>query len=176
MNGEDNNHTFPGQAAGTVYMAALVNVSSTQASGDYFLHMFDGAIAGNGFYSRIFIKDPGTGTNYAFGVQFKSTVDAVYTPGFTFTPGTTHLVVVKYVRPSATNDVVQLFVDPAIQKPEPAPTLTAVHDITQTDAVNMDGVAVRAAPAQPALPPLTASGSPPAGPTRSVRRSPPRPF
>jgi diadenosine tetraphosphate (Ap4A) HIT family hydrolase len=145
LNGEDNNHTFPGQAAGTVYMAALVNVSSTQASGDYFLHMFDGAIAGNNFYSRIFIKkDPGTGTNYAFGVQFKSTVDAVYTPGFTFTPGTTHLVVVKYTFvPGATNDVVQLFVDPAIQKPEPAPTLTAVHDITQTDAVNMDGVAVR---------------------------------
>ena len=97
MSGEDNNHPFAAQSSGTVYMAALVNVQSTQASGDYFLHTFAGPITDNMFYSRIFVKkDPGTGTNYAFGVQFKSATDAVYTPGFTFVPGTTHLVVVKY--------------------------------------------------------------------------------
>jgi len=141
--GEDNNHPFAGQTSGSVYAAFMINVASTQATGDYLFHFFDGPIAGNIFRGRVFLKKDATTTNYAFGVQFGSTLNAVYTP-FSYTPGTTHLVVVKYtfVAGGTTNDQVSLFVDPVTNCIEPPPTLTT-SDATQTDAVNLDGVAIR---------------------------------
>jgi hypothetical protein len=141
--GEDNNHTFAGQASGAVYATFMINVASSQTTGDYLFHFFDGAIAGNIFRSRVFVKKDAASTNYALGIQFGSTVATVYTP-FSYAPGTTHLVVVKYtfVAGGATNDIASLFVDPAFDCVEPAPNVTHT-DATQTDAVNLDGVAIR---------------------------------
>jgi hypothetical protein len=141
--GEDNNHGFAGQTTGSVYAAFLINVASTQTTGDYLFHFFDGPIGGNIFRGRVFLKKDATSTNYAFGIQFGSTLNAVYTP-FSFAPGGTHLLVVKYtfVAGGTANDVISLFVDPATDCNEPAATLTTT-DATQTDAVNLDGVAIR---------------------------------
>jgi hypothetical protein len=47
--GEDDNVTFAGQSTGSVYAAAMVNVTSAQVTGDYFFHFFDGPIGGNIF-------------------------------------------------------------------------------------------------------------------------------
>jgi len=139
--GEDVNHGFTGQTI-TTYAACMVNVVSTQAGGDYFFHFFDGPIAGNVFRARVFVKKDATTTNYAFGIQFGSTANAVYT-GFTYTPGTTHLIVLKYtVVAGAANDQVSLFVDPAFTCSEPAVTVSTV-DAGQTDAVLLDGVCIR---------------------------------
>lgn len=142
--GEDTNRNFTGIASGVAYLSALVNVVSSQATGDYFLHFADGAIASNLFLGRVFVKKDATTTNYAFGIQFGSTVATVYTP-FSYTPGTTHLVVVKYAfNGGAQNDVVSLFVDPVINCTEPAANVSHTNPGgTQQDALNLDFACVR---------------------------------
>lgn len=140
--GEDDNHSFAGVASGAVYAAFLIDVASSQTTGDYLFHFFDGPIAGNVFRGRVFVKKDAATTNYALGVQVGSAAPTTYT-GFSYTPGTTHLVVVKYeFVAGATNDVVSLFVDPAIDCNEPQATLSTT-DASQADAVNLDGVAIR---------------------------------
>lgn len=140
--GEDDNVTFAPQTTGSVYAAAMVNVSSAQVNGDYFFHFFDGAIGTNIFRGRVFVKKDATAATYGFGLQFGSTANAVYTPT-TFVTGTTHLVILKYTFVDGTNnDTVALFVDPALGGSEPAPTLTNA-DSGQSDIVNLDGVALR---------------------------------
>ena len=142
--GEDNNHGFTGITTGTAYLAALVNVATSTTTGDYFLHFADGAIGSNIFLGRLFVKKDASTTNYAFGIQFGSTVATVYTP-FSYTPGSTHLVVIKYTFNAGTqNDVVALFVDPATNCTEPAPNVTHTNPGgTQADGTNLDLVCVR---------------------------------
>ena len=140
--GEDENNTFTPQTTGSVYMAAMVNVTSAQAAGDYFIHLVDGLITGNLFKGRVFVKKDATLSTFGFGIQKSSTANAVYTPT-TFATGTTHLVVVKYTFVAgAANDTVDLFVDPTLNGVEPAPTLTALL-AADTDAVDIRGVALR---------------------------------
>lgn len=140
--GEDTNHGFTGITTGTAYISALINVASSQATGDYFLHFADGPIANNTFRGRLFVKKDASSTNYALGIQFGSTLNAVYTP-FSYTPGSTHLVVIKYTfNAGATNDVASLFVDPTINCSEPAATVSTT-DATQADATNLDFVCIR---------------------------------
>lgn len=142
LNGEDCNHTFTGQSSGAVYAAVMINVASSQTTGDYLFHLFDGAVGGGIFRGRTFVKKDPASTNYALGIQFGSNGPPTYT-GFSYTPGSTHLVVVKYTfNAGLTNDQVSLFVDPAIECAEPAATVTH-SDATQSDATNLDGVAIR---------------------------------
>jgi hypothetical protein len=141
--GEDNNHTFAGQNSGAVYAAFMINVASSQTTGDYLFHYFDGAIGGNIFRGRVFVKKDPVTTDYAFGIQFGSTINTVYTP-FSYTPGTTHLLVLKYsFVAGASNDVVSLYVDPSAGCVEPPAATVSAVDAGQTDAVNLDGVAIR---------------------------------
>jgi hypothetical protein len=142
--GEDTNRSFTGITTGTAYLAALVNVASTTTTGDYFLHFADGAIGGNIFLGRLFVKKDAASTNYAFGIQFGSTVATVYTP-FSYAPGTTHLVVIKYTFNAGTqNDVASLFIDPVADCVEPAPNVTHSNPGgTQADGANLDFVCVR---------------------------------
>ncbi|MEP7074392.1 MAG: VCBS repeat-containing protein [Acidobacteriota bacterium] len=140
--GEDVNRTFATQTTGSVYMAAMINVTSSQITGDYFLHLVDGPIANNAFKGRLFVKKDAATTNYAIGIQKSSTVNTQYS-GFTFTPGTTYLVVIKYTFVAgATNDTVTLFINPTLGGAEPAPTLTATLG-TDADATDIRGVALR---------------------------------
>jgi hypothetical protein len=141
--GEDTNHGFTGQTTGDVYAAFMINVASSQTTGDYLFHFFDGAITGNIFRSRVFIKKDASSTNYAIGLQFGSTGPPVYT-GFVYTPGSTHLLVLKYsIVAGAANDVTSLVIDPvATDCVEQAATLTT-SDATQTDTVLLDGVCIR---------------------------------
>jgi len=148
--GEDNNHTFAGVSSGTVYAAVMVNVASAQA-GDYLFHLFDGAITGNNFYGRVFVKASGAG--YVLGLQFKSNTGTTCTfySSSVKSFGTTHLVVVKYTfNAGATNDQEALFIDPVINCNEPSADVTITNSSTpctgatvDVDAANLDGVAIR---------------------------------
>lgn len=141
--GEDNNHTFTGQTSGVVYLSFLVNVTSTQTTGDYFIHLFDGAVGSGAFFGRVFVKKDPASTNFDFGIQLRSTGPAAYTLAYSFTPGTTYLVVMKYTFVAgANNDTVALFVNPTLGGVEPAPNLTT-SNATDADATNLDGVAIR---------------------------------
>src|SRR5439155_18107851 len=151
--GEDDNHPFTAVTSGSFYAAFLVNVVSAQATGDYFFHLFDGAISANGFYGRVFVKSVTGG--YQYGLQFKSGTGGTCTvyKSTVYTTGTTHLVVVKYIFVSgAANDQVALFVDPAVSCSEPSPDVTVTDQgagacgavlPSDFDFTNIDGVASR---------------------------------
>lgn len=141
--GEDNNHTFTAQTAGDVYLSFLVNVTSTQTTGDYFIHFFDGAVGSGAFFGRAFVRKDPASTNFDFGIQLRSTGPPTYTGAYTFAPGTTYLVVIKYsFVAGANNDTVALFVNPTLGGAEPSPTVTT-SNATDADAANVDGVAIR---------------------------------
>jgi hypothetical protein len=141
--GEDNNKAFTGQTSGATYAALMINTASTQATGDYLFHFFDGAITGNIFRARVFLKKDPSSTNYAFGIQFGSTINTVYTP-YSYTLGSTHLLVLKYTFVAgAANDIASLFVDPPVDCSEPGAATVSTTDATQTDAALLDGVCIR---------------------------------
>jgi hypothetical protein len=130
-NGQDTNKSIAPQTSGTVYAGLLVNVptgQTTGTTGDYFFHFF---VNSTTFYGKVFLKKDTASSNYAFGVSknANATTGAVFS-GFTYTPGTTHLVIVKYTfNPSATDDTVALFVDPTLPGAEPAATLLCCRRI-----------------------------------------------
>lgn len=141
--GEDTNHGFTGQTTGAVYAAVMINVASSNLTGDYLFHFFDGAIAGNIFRGRVFVKKDPSSTNYAFGIQFGSTGPPTYTP-YSYTLGSTHLLVLKYeIFAGATNDVTSLVIDPVASDCAEQAAAISHADATQTDAVLLDGVCIR---------------------------------
>ncbi len=144
--GEDNNHSFTGITSGSAYASAMVNLSATQATGDYFFHMVDGPIAGNKFRVRLFAKKDPSSTNYAFGLQFGSTAGSLVYTGYSFVPGTTYFVVLKYTFVAgALNDPVALFINPVPGSLEPVATLTSAPVAGDADiaADGVAGVAIR---------------------------------
>jgi hypothetical protein len=86
------NHGFTGVTTGVAYLTAMIKVVTSQTTGDYLLHFADGLITGNVFRARLFVKKDALTTNYAFGLQFGSNLNAVYTP---FIDTGDHVVVVN---------------------------------------------------------------------------------
>ena len=59
--GEDVNHTFTPVTSGSAYAAAMINVTSASATGDYFFHVLTGT---SSFYSRLYVRSSGGGSNW----------------------------------------------------------------------------------------------------------------
>lgn len=140
-NGEDDNRLFTSPvSSGTLYAAVLVNVSSAQATGDYFFHFF---VNSSTFYGRVFAKAGATGYNLGISRTASNSGTPVYTTA-EYAYGTTHLLVVKYTFNvgGTSDDTVSLFVDPKPGQAEPAATVTATDFLT-TDAANIPGIGVR---------------------------------
>ncbi len=138
-NGEDISRDFaPVINSGSVYYAALVNVSAvgaTVTTGDYFLTFH----YNNTFNGRVFVKTDGTG-GFFFGSGLNTGVYESTSRAF----GQTYLVVVKYTFVSGTNnDRIDFWVNPAIGGTEPAATLSNLFDVTRTDYTGIVGVAIR---------------------------------
>jgi len=92
-------------STGTVYMAALVNVTEATVGGDYFFTLANSSGTKRG---RIWARDDGAG-NLQIGLA-KGT-EAVTWSSATYTKGTTYLYVYKYTfNPAANDDVAELFV------------------------------------------------------------------
>ena len=136
--GQDVNKQYTDSVtSGSVYASFMVNVTSAQTAGDYFLHLGVNPTNTFDFFARTFVRLAANG-NLAFGIS-KSSVNAsnpaVYSDSI-YTVGTTYLLVVKYtLNAGATNDTVNLFINPVISGVEPSPTLTAAT--TQTDAISL---------------------------------------
>lgn len=138
VSGQDVNHTFTAQTTGSVYASALVNVTSSQTNGDYFLH-FGQSTIGTTFRTRVFVKKD-TDTTFKFGISFAGS-SVVYTDT-NYLVGTPQLLVMKYTFVSgASNDVAQLFVNPVISETEPTPTIQATD--TNSDFTNVGTIAIR---------------------------------
>jgi hypothetical protein len=119
--GEDANKTFTSVNTGNVYMSFLVNVSAAQ-TGDYFIGLFQTSSI---FPIRIYAKTDGAG-GFFFGVGKGSSTAVYETTSRVF--GTTYLVVVKYTfnTVTTTDDVVNLWVNPALGGTETTATLANV--------------------------------------------------
>ena len=91
---EDANQAFASQTSGVLYMAALVDIASFDATGnDYFMHFMDSPST-FGFYGRVYAQDDGAG-NLNFGIREHSSGSIVYSTS-NYTYNTTYLLVVKF--------------------------------------------------------------------------------
>jgi len=142
--GEDVNRAFATQSAGSVYASVLVNITdaAVDANGGYFFHLGPDPV-GTTFRGRLYIKKDAT-NNISFGITKAGAAlatDVAYTP-FTYALNTTYLLVIKYtIVAGATNDTVDLFVNPTLGGAEPAATISA-PDVAGTD-INPGSVALR---------------------------------
>ncbi|MEI6750425.1 MAG: hypothetical protein WCM93_14810, partial [Bacteroidota bacterium] len=144
--GEDDNKAFTSQNAGSLYSSFLVNVTSSSATGDYFAHFAatSGATV-TVFGGRVWIKKDATTSNFAFGISKSSTTANISYTGFTYTPGVTYLVVVKYTFIAGlTNDVASLFINPVLNAVEPSPTIvTLTADNATADPTQLTSYCLR---------------------------------
>lgn len=137
--GQDVQKEFTPDSSGTIFVWALVNVSSAKA-GDYFMHLQPNA--GSSVYvGRTYARLASNG-GLTFGVAKRGTNTAptvVYSDSV-YTLGSTYLLVLKYEFKdgSSSNDEVTLhvFQDGAVPPAEPAvPTVGPVSDATADPSV-----------------------------------------
>ncbi|MFH0866846.1 MAG: Ig-like domain-containing protein, partial [Bacteroidota bacterium] len=136
--GEDVNKTFTAQTSGDIYVALLVNVSSSSATGDYFFHLGPTVISTT-YKGRLFAKIDG-GNNLAFGIAHTGT--AVYTD-YLYDLNTTYLIAMKYsIVDGAANDVVSIIINPAFDETAPETGWLANTDVP-TDPADIGCFALR---------------------------------
>ena len=141
--GQDVNKQYTDSVtSGSVYASVMVNITSAQTPGDYFIHLGVNPTNTFDFFGRAFVKLAANG-NLAFGISKSSTttIPASYSDSV-YTTGTTYLLVIKYTfNDGAANDTINLFINPDISGVEPSPNLTVAT--TQTDAVSLGTVNLR---------------------------------
>ncbi|MBP7204979.1 MAG: DUF5017 domain-containing protein [Candidatus Cloacimonetes bacterium] len=139
---EDAHKPFGAQTSGSVYVSFLVNIpTTTNASGDYFLH-FGPATIGTDFKGRVFWKKDTAGSNIAFGLAKAGNATVAAYTGFNYQFDTTYLIVMRYdIVTGTANDIVKLWINPSTGV-EPTENLAA-PDVTGTDIVNVGSVAIR---------------------------------
>ncbi len=141
--GQDYNKVFTTTplTSGNVYYAALVNIDSAKATGDYFLHSFSSSSTTSNL-NRVYVKKASNG-NLAFGILKGSTATSLVWTDSVYALSTTHLVVLKVqIVAGATNDIPSLFVNPVINGTEPSANVVA-SDITSADYTSIDKVVIR---------------------------------
>jgi len=141
--GEDVNRTFVSQTSGSVYASALINVTSSQTTGDYLFHFGTNTWTST-FVGRLFIKKDTATTNFAMGLTRGAAIASAVFTGYNYVPGTTYLVVLKYTFVAGTtNDEVNLFINPAFPGTEPTSDLTVSTTDISTEPSNIGGVGLR---------------------------------
>ena len=137
--GEDDNRAFTAINSGSVYFSFLVNVTAAQNTGDYFIGLFQTTSI---FPLRIYAKSDGTG-GYNLGVSKGSSTPVIYeTTSRSF--GTTYFIVANYIfnTGSTTDDVINLWVNPALGGSETAGTIANVTG-TGADGSSVGAVYLR---------------------------------
>lgn len=142
--GQDVNRTVPAYTSGSIYYSALVNVSSTQGVGDYFMH-FSVSSTTTTFLGRVFVRGGTTPGTIQFGVM-KNSGGATPYASQEFALNTTYAVVVEYtfVEGGTTNDSVSLFVfDASTGVPVTEPETPLISQMANTDASSIAAIALR---------------------------------
>jgi hypothetical protein len=142
-NGEDVNKAFTTQASGDTYYSCLVNVTAATIAGDYVIHL-GGSTLGSAFYARVYIKKVDASTNSVyFGLNKQNETTIIYdTVAHPY--GSTVLIIVRYsIVTDAGNDVVSMWVNPALGSSTPTPTLSLTPTATPADAADMGHICLR---------------------------------
>jgi predicted extracellular nuclease len=127
--GEDDNRTFASQSSGSLYFAALVNLSSAQTAGDYFMHFKNSS---TGYAARVFARN--SSGNLQFGIGTSSTATWSTT---NFSLATTYLVVAKHNMSTGASDI---YVLTSCESTEP---VTPLASATGTALTPIVGIAIR---------------------------------
>ena len=121
-------------SSGTAYMSLLINLSNagTTTGGVNIAGIMSGTFPSPGVAARLFTRLSGTGFN--FGIS-KTGITPVTWGSTVYTLNTTYLAVLKYTfNSSATDDIVDLFINPALGALEPAPLLSMGGTIADASA------------------------------------------
>jgi hypothetical protein len=139
--GQDAYKAITAITSGSIYASFFLNISSAQAAGDYCLGLITGTGISPAFATRVYIRSSGGGFN--FGIA-KGSQAAAY-EATVRTTATTYLVVVKYTynTVNATDDIINLWVDPALGGTEGAATITTVAGTTDASATGISGFFIR---------------------------------
>lgn len=142
--GEDDYKSFTSQSTGSIYAAALVNVSTAGTSSSECFFHFGPTSSDTTLYGRVYFKKDSSSNNFAFGIS-KANGTPVFTP-FSYALNTTYLIVVKYsfVASGGNNDTAALFVNPTMSTTEALPTIVST-DTVPFDAAKIDSVGLRQA-------------------------------
>jgi len=141
MDGEDVNKAFTSTSTGSIYYSFLVNAAPTTTTAGYSVHLCEVAGTGvAGFYGRFYLQRDTAG-NLRFGLS-KISATGTYT-GYNYAMNTTYLIVIKYeFRSGPTNDVVSMWVNPALGSTEPVtPTISVLE--TTADPAALTGFCFR---------------------------------
>ncbi|HRI46714.1 MAG TPA: T9SS type A sorting domain-containing protein [Ignavibacteriaceae bacterium] len=140
--GEDVSKQFDSVTTGSVYAFMMAKFDSATTTQDYFFHLGPRTM-GTTFRGRLFVRANAEGA-LSFGVSLGSTSPTVinWTP-YSYAKDVTYLLVMKYqFVEGASNDIVSLFVNPALNGIEP--TADVVHtDAAIADAAGIGSVAIR---------------------------------
>jgi len=136
--GEDDNKTFAVVNTGSVYFSFLINVSTATATGDYCVGLLQNATI---FPYRVYIKTDGA-TGFFFGVSKANGAIVYEATSRSF--GTTYMIAGKYTfnTVTTTDDVLNLWVNPALGGAETAATIPNVTG-TSTDGTSISAVYLR---------------------------------
>ncbi len=131
--GEDVYRSYTAKNSGSVYLSFLMNVQTTQATGDYFIALSPSASQTN-YYARTHLKSSGNG--FLIGLSKSNELTGGYVYGTTVLNfNTTYLVVVKHsflgTAADSTNDTEQVFVISGTI-PSTEPTSSEIAPYTQT--------------------------------------------
>ena len=117
--GQDVCKTFSSQTSGYIYTSFIVNVSSANKNGDYFLSL--GANPLSSYFGRVFVKRDPLLDKIAFGVQYTSGGTPNPIPSysdFNYELNTTYLLVLKYSFEDDKSNV-SIIVNPVMSANEP---------------------------------------------------------
>lgn len=128
---EDIHRTFASQNSGSIYVAALVRISST-LNNDYFFHFNN-----NSFYARVYTTN--SSGKLRFGISKTGTTGSGAISSTLFNYNTTYLMVIKYTfnSGSSTNDFASLWI-----LSEPKPSELSAGNALSSDTAGNDASAI----------------------------------
>jgi hypothetical protein len=138
VSGQDVHRSIGTYTEGSVFAAALVNVSSATETGDYFLH-FGPEPMGNIYRGRVYVKRD-TNNNLAFGVSKSGNAEAADYTDFIYSMNQPVLLVLEYVFGEAGTHVANLYVNPIGSE---KPAVPGASDTEGTELDNLTNIALR---------------------------------
>lgn len=136
VSGTKDVRRFKDVTTGSIFIAAIVNVSSATTSADYFFGVCDG---GSNYYGKVFVKSVDDGFQLSIAKNTETKTSLTYTSTLKY--NTNYLIVEEYVIKDGTkNDSVNLWVNPT--KSTTTPTLVCNMELanTKTDPSKIAGV------------------------------------
>lgn len=140
--GQDAYKQFPTITSGSFYVAFMVNLTSVQATGDYFFGLLPSTNTSN-YTARLFAKDS-AGFRFGLGKASLGSGATVYSSS-TYSLSTNYLMVIKYTfNPGTMDDIIVAYIfDGGVPTTEPGTPTIGPPSSTLADNVDLARVALR---------------------------------